>query len=146
MKFFLKIDQEQEPSVTVVCNKVTPAVTKIEALCQELCSVDECLYGYLDEEIIPLDLASVACFFTKDGKVFAATNDKEYVTKLRIKQVLELVDDRFIKINQGCVICIRQIQKFSVSFGGALKVTLKNGYCDYVARREVANIKRRLGL
>ena len=41
MKFFLKIDQEQEPSVTVVCNKVTPAVTKIEALCQELCSVLE---------------------------------------------------------------------------------------------------------
>ena len=78
--------------------------------------------------------------------MFASVGDKEYVTKLRINKVLELVDDSFVKINQGCVANASHIQKFGVSLGGALKVVFKNGYCDYVSRRELPNIKRRFGL
>ena len=146
MKFYLIIDEEKEPSVTVVCPKATPAVTKIEALCKELDWNEEVLYGYADEEIFPLSLTDIACFFTRDNKVFASIKDKEYATKLRIKQVIELVDDSFIKINQGCVANVKHIEKFTVTFGGALKVVFKNGYSDYVSRRELKNIKRRLGL
>ena len=71
---------------------------------------------------------------------------KEYLTKLRIKSVLEIVDDSFIKINQGCVVNVKYIHSFGVSFGGSLKILLKNGYCDYVSRRELVNIKRRFDL
>jgi DNA-binding LytR/AlgR family response regulator len=98
------------------------------------------------DEVIPLEVPSVDCFFTRDGKVFAILEGTEYSTRLRIKQVLDMVDDSFIKVNQGCVINVRSIQKFTVSIGGALKVVLKNGFSDYVARREVKNIKRRFGL
>jgi DNA-binding LytR/AlgR family response regulator len=146
MKFYLMIDETKEPSVTIVCPKVTSAVTKIESLCKELDWDEEVLYVYADEEILPLCLTDIACFFTKDNKVFASMGDKEYATKLRIKQVLELVDDSFIKINQGCVGNVKHIEKFTVTFGGALKVVFKNGYSDYVSRRELKNIKRRLGL
>ncbi len=146
MKFYLVIDDEREASVTVVCDKVTATVKKIEELCKDFDEQTELLYGYSENEIVPLELFRIACFFTKDGKVFASIEEKEYATKLRIKQVLELVDDSFIKINQGCVVNVNQIQKFTASFGGALKVVLKNGYSDYVARRELSNIKRRFGL
>ena len=146
MKFFLMLDKEKEPSVTVVCDKVTPTVEKIEALCRDYDEKEEMLYGYIEEEILPLPLADVACFFTKESKVFAVIGDREYAVKLRVKQVEELVDDSFIKINQGCIVNVSQVAKFSVSFGGALKVVLKNGRFDYVSRREVKNIKRRFGL
>ena len=131
MKFFLVVDKEQAPSVTVVCNRVTPSVLKIEELCKNFDDEEELLYGYLGDEVLPLELASVDCFFTKDGKVYACAEGKEYLTKIRIKQVLEQVDDSFIKINQGCIVNVRSIKKFNVSFGGALKVVLKNGFCDY---------------
>ena len=146
MKFFLKIDDNAEPSVTVVCSKVTATVKQIETLCEELDSENELLYAYADGEILPLELADVTCFFTKDNKVYVSVGDKEYVTKLRIKQVMEMVDDSFIKINQGCVAKVRQIQRFNVTFGGAMNVVFKNGYSDYVSRRELPNIKRRFGL
>ena len=146
MKFFLILDKEKEPSVTVVCDKVTPTVEKMQALCREYDENEAVLYGYADEEIIPLPLADVVCFFTKESKVFAVIGDREYAVKLRVKQVEELVDDSFVKINQGCIINVNQVEKFAVSFGGALKVVLKNGRFDYVSRREVKNIKRRFGL
>ena len=146
MKFFLIVDENQEPSVTVVCNRVTQSVKKIEELCRDFDGDEQMLFGYDGDEVTPLELAFVDCFFTKDGKVFACANGREYATKLRIRQVLELVDDCFVKINQGCVINTQRIEKFTVSIGGSLKVVLKNGFCDYVARREIANIKRRFGL
>ena len=146
MKFFLVLDKEKEPSVTVASGKMTRFVEKIEALCQEYDENEEIIYGYADEEILPLPLMDVDCFFTKESKVFAAVGAKEYATKLRIKQIEGLVDDSFIKINQGCIVNVKQVEKFAVSFGGALKIVLKNGRFDYVARREVKNIKRRFGL
>ncbi len=146
MKFYLVLDENSEPSVTVKCKSVTPTVVKIEELCSLEKDESELLYGYRDNEITPLDYAEVVCFFTRDGKVFAMVGENEYATKLRIKQVLELTDDTFIRINQGCVINIKKLEKFKASFGGALMVIMKNGYSDYVARRELKNIKRRLGL
>lgn len=146
MKFYLKLDDTAEPSVTVVCHKVTPTVKEIEMLCNTFNTEDELLYAYANGEILPLELADVTCFFTKDGKVYVSVGDKEYVTKLRIKQVMEMVDDSFVKINQGCVAKVNQIQRFTVLFGGAMNVLFKNGYSDYVSRRELSNIKRRFGL
>ncbi len=146
MKFYLLLDDEKEASVTVVCGKVTETIRKIEELCKASEVERDLLYVYDDEEILPLELSTVTCFFTKDGKVFASIGDREYATKLRIKHVLEMVDDSFIKVNQGCIANVGQIQKFAVSFGGALRVVFKNGYSDYVSRRELSNIKRRFGL
>ena len=146
MKFILKIDKEQEPSVTLVCGKVTRLVEKIEALCNEESVDGELLYGYLNDEIMPLELAEVACFFTREGKVFARMDGKEYATKLRIKEIVEIVDDSFVKINQGCVANVKRIKKFTASIGGALRVVFEDGYSDYVSRRELPYVKRRFGL
>lgn len=146
MKFFLKIDNGQEPSVTVVCDRVNATVKKIEELCKDDERAGEMLYGFNDDEVVPLALPQITCFFTKDNKVYALVGDKEYGVKLRIKQIMDIVDDAFIKINQGCVANVSQMRQFKVSFGGALKVIFKNGYTDYVSRRETKNVKRRLGL
>lgn len=145
MKFFLVIDKEKEPSVTVVCDKVTRAVAQIEALCKEDAD-GELLYGYEGEEIFPLELSTITCFFTRDSKVFARVEGREYATRLRIKDVVELVDDGFIKINQGCVANVKKVKKFAASFGGALRVFFEDGYGDYVSRRELKDVKRRFGL
>lgn len=145
MKFFLKIDPRQEPSVTVTCAKVSATVKKIEELCSSE-DEDAILYGYDGDEVIPLDFCEITCFFTKENRVYALVEDREYFVKYRIKEISDMVDDTFIKINQGCIANVNQIKKFSASLGGALRVTFKNGYVDYVSRRETANIKRRLGL
>ena len=146
MKFYLKIDPDAEESVSVVCGRVSETVKRIEALCGEAEAFDGVLYGVDGDEVVPLELSEVICFFTKNNKVYAFVGTREYAVRYRIKQIMECVDDRFVKINQGCIANVRQIQKFVVSFGGALKVVFKNGYTDYVSRRETANLKRRLGL
>ena len=58
----------------------------------------------------------------------------------------ELLDNSFIKINQGCIVNINKILKFDSSITGSIKVILKNGFSDYISRRELKNVKRRIGL
>ncbi len=145
MKFFLEINNEKEPSVTVVCSKVTDTVTKIERLCVQD-SQQDILYGYYDDEIVPINILEAECFYTNSNKVYCLLDGKEYSLKLRLKQIIELVDDSFIKINQGCIVSVKQIKKFKATLGGTLKIELVNGFSDYVARRELVNVKRRFGL
>jgi len=45
----------------------------------------------------------------------------------------------------GAVKVDELIKKFDVSFGGALTVIFKNGYTDYVSRRQMKIVKERIG-
>ena len=81
---------------------------------------------------------------------FRKVENKTYnfcgLIKERIYQVEELLDNSFIKINQGCIVNINKILKFDSSITGSIKVILKNGFSDYISRRELKNVKRRIGL
>ena len=76
----------------------------------------------------------------------AIVEDKDYKTKLRMYQVEEMITTSFIKINQGCIANISKINHFKTSFGGSVQVIFNNGHIDYISRRELQNVKRRLGI
>ena len=65
--------------------------------------------------------------------------------KERLYTVENTVGDSFIKINQSCIVNIDKIERFEASFSGALTVVLKNGYKDYISRRQLKIVKERIG-
>ena len=103
------------------------------------------LIGYKETVAKKLNLFDVNCFISESNKVFALTNEKLQV-KLRLYQVEELLDESYIKINQSCIANIRQIERVEATFSGALSVIFKNGYKDYISRRNLKNVKERLGI
>ena len=66
--------------------------------------------------------------------------------KFRLYEIEEVFDTGFVKINQSCIANISKMKKFDVSLGGALRVEFKNGYRDYVSRRQMRAVKERLGI
>lgn len=88
----------------------------------------------------------IECFIADNNKVFALYIKNKYRVKYKLYEIYELFNDNFIYINQRCLINVSKIKCFDVNFGGALKVILKSGYSDYVSRRQVKNIKERLGI
>ena len=57
-----------------------------------------------------------------------------------------MMSEDFLKINQSCIVSIDRIERFDVTPGGALTVIMKNGYKDYVSRRQMKAVKERLGI
>lgn len=142
MKYKLIINKEQEESIVITVREKTELIDEIENLINKN---NLKLIGYDGEEIQPLKIEEVYAFYTNNGKVFASTKDKSYLVKERIYQ-LEGITDKFIKINQGCLVNSNKILRFESKISGTIKVVLKNNFSDYVARRELKNVKRRLGI
>ena len=143
MKCTTIIDKTREEEVIIYAKEQTEFVEKIEAFVKSN-SLD--LTGYLNDSIIKLNITEIYCFAIEGGKIFAYTSDKRFLIKRRLYEIENMLDKSFVKINQSCIVSVSKIERFSASIAGSLLVVLKNGYKDYVSRRQLKFVKERLGI
>lgn len=143
MKFRLIIDKECEEEVIVYSHEKTKLTDEIEKLVE---NDSEELIGYIEREMYKISPYEVSCFVAEDNNVYAITDKGRLRIKLRLYQLEEILGTNFIRINQSCIVNVGEIRKFDASLAGALNVTLKNGYSDYVSRRNIKKVKERLGV
>lgn len=143
MKLEIHINPENEEKVLIFAKSRNETVIEIEKIVLNN-GVD--IVGYHDDEIIKINLNSVTCFITGDNKTYAIVGDKKYIIKTRLYKIEEMLNDSFIKINQSCIANIKKIKTFKAPLTGAMNVIFKNGYVDYISRRELKNVKERLGI
>ena len=138
-------DDLHEEGVFIYAGKNDEDAEKIRAVVESLS--ERRLMGYSEGEARVLLPSEVYCFTVEDGKIYALTEGERYQIKERLYKIEEMLeDDDFIKINQSCIVNIKMIESFDASLGGALRVKLKNGYRDYISRRQIKAVKERLGL
>jgi len=143
MKCYTYIEDVEEEKILIYAKERTKLVDEIESL---VISSDIDLTGIYNEEIVKININDVSCFISENNKVFALVNDKKYQIRRRLYQIEELNLNTFIKLNQSCIANKRKIKKFESTIGGSIKVIFKNGYIDYISRRELKNVKERMGL
>ena len=143
MKCTLIITDEHEEEVVIYARERTKLTNDIEVLVYG--SVPE-LIGYKENEVVKLNSDLISCFTVEGSKVYALTDSEKLQIKLRLYQLEEMLPDTFVKINQSCIANIRKIERFDTSVSGTLLIKFKNGYKDYVSRRQMKAVKERFGL
>ena len=143
MKLTIFIDKEHEEEVIVYTRKRTELVSAIEKLINQS---DMSLTGFNENEAVPLNTDEVFCFVTENGKVYAITEKEKLLIRQRLYQLQDNLSDDFLKINQSCLANVNKIARFDTSISGNLTVRFRNGYTDYVSRRNIRNIKERFGI
>ncbi|MBQ7122536.1 MAG: LytTR family transcriptional regulator [Clostridia bacterium] len=143
MKFRLIIDKNREEEVIVYSHNKTKLTDEIEKLVENDSAE---LIGYIEREMYKIRLSEVCCFVAENNNVYAITAVNRLRVKQRLYQLEEMLGDDYLKINQSCIVKVKEIRKFDASLSGALRVTLKNGYSDYVSRRNIKKVKERLGV
>ena len=142
MKCKVFIDKNHEEEVVIYSHQRNSLVEQIESLVN---SQELEITGYKEQETVKLDLSEVFCFICEENKIFALTEKERYKIKLRLYQLEEKLPRNFVKLNQSCIGNVKKIQRFKASFGGSLSVEFKNGYKDYVSRRQLKIVKERFG-
>ena len=142
MKFTFFADDKRE-EVIVYSKEETQIVNRIREIA-EGCTLN--LIGYIENEKVILDIDSVYCFIVENSKVYALTHDKRYKLRSRLYQIEETLPDYFLKLNQSCVANINFIDRFSATISTSLIVRFKNGYEEYISRRQLKTVKERMGL
>ncbi len=144
MKCHTYIEKDHDEMVIIYAKERTELVSEIENL---VLSNNISLTGVYNDEIIKLNPLEICCFISENNKVFAIIDNKKYQIKQRLYQLEELdFNTYYVKINQSCYANIKKIKKFESTIGGSLKVIFQNNYVDFIARRELKNVKERMGL
>ena len=143
MKIKVVIDKEKEEEIIIYAHEKNELITSIENL---VINSQMKLIGNVKGAMYPLNIKDISVFYTKDNKVYANALGKPYLLNYRLYKIEENLNDSFVKINQGCIVNISQIKRFETTVGGFVQVVLKDGYKDYISRRELKNVKRRMGL
>lgn len=142
MKCTVVIDKKREQEVVIYAHERTELINRIEALAAE----ETELVGYSDREAVLISFDEVFCFCSEDNRVFALCQNERLRLKERLYKIEEALPCDFVRINQSCIANIKKIARFDTSISGTLRVIFKNGYTDYVSRRQLKNVKERLGL
>jgi len=143
MKFSLFIDENHDEEVIVYVHSINKTVEQIKAVLEESSAE---LIGYKDKLSVIVDLDTIVCFSVENNRVYAITTSDKLYLKNRLYQLEQKLPNNFIKINQSCIANIKQIKCFDSSISGTLLVKFKNGFEDYVSRRQIKFVKERLGL
>ena len=144
MKCFTFIDKNEEERVVIYAKERNSLVKEIEKLVN---STGVSLIGTLDNSSNIINPCDVTCFMVENNKIYALIEDKKYQLKERLYQLEDMpFNEFFVKLNQSCFANIKKIKEFKTSIGGAIMVIFQNGYKDYISRRELKNVKERIGL
>ena len=141
MKCRIFIDKNREEEVQIFVHERNALSEKIKELCQN----DGLeIFGKKDRTTYRINMQEVVCFVSENNKVFAVTDMEKYEIDKRIYELEAECPETFVKINQSCIANISKIKSFDAKISGTLLVNFKNGYCDYVSRRQLKNVKERL--
>ncbi|MEG0601387.1 MAG: LytTR family DNA-binding domain-containing protein [Vagococcus sp.] len=137
-------DKYEEVEINVYAKAMTPAIQEILTICSKE-SQETPLFGYKDEQIIPIKESEVIRFFTSDKKIFCHVGNEEVL----IKEPLYKLEERFVKmirISSGEIINPDYIKNLELSFTGTIKINFKDGSFSHTSRRYMKEFKRRLGI
>lgn len=94
-----------------------------------------------------LNERDVISFFSEGQKVFARTADETYVISKKLYELEnELNETLFFRISKSEIINLKRIQRLDMSLSGTIRVIMKDGSETYTSRRNVAKLKKVLGV
>lgn len=146
MQIEVKIDPAcTEPKVIIVADSMSE---DIQSLVKRLSAdIPQVISGIRDERLEVLKEDELIRVYASSGKVFAVTEQGEYVMRLRLYELEERLDkQRFVRISNSEIINLKKVKSFDLSFAGTVCVEFLNGTVTYVSRRYVPKIKRILGI
>ena len=143
MKLRIVIDKEKEEQILIYAHEKTPLIESIERLIENDAPY---LTGYSEVGATVLSPDEVYCFISENGKTYALTEKEKLVIKSRLYIIESTLGNGFVRLNQSCIANTNKIKRFEADIYGSLMVIFKNGYKDYVSRRQVKSVKERLGI
>lgn len=146
MQIEIKIDEScKEPKVIILTDKVTD---EINELFKKLSDTQlQTIAGFKQGSLEILQLDKIIRIFAANQKVYAQTEQSEYLLRLRLYELEERLDKNiFVRISNSEIINLKKIKNMDISFSGTICVKLCGNITTFVSRRYVSKIKKILGI
>lgn len=146
MKFKLIVDKEKDEEIVATVHARSALTDEIEALILKHAGADR-IPAYQDDDWKMLAFSDIECVTVLDGKTYAIdSKNRRYRLKQRLYELEGILPSSFIRINKSALANENALDRFCVTYSGAVDAVFKCGYTEYVSRRCFAQIKRRFEL
>lgn len=145
MQIEIRIDSAYaEPKLIVLTAQMTDELREmLKSWSQET----QVISGSRNETIELIDPESIVRVYAAAGKVFAVTEEGEFMLRQRLYEMEARLDPRrFVRISNSELINLKKVKCFDLNFVGTICVRLTDGTTTYVSRRYVPKIKKLLGM
>ena len=143
MKFKLIVDETKEEEVVATVHSPSALTEQLEALILAHNGADR-IVAYDEDMWKVLTFPEIECFTVIGGKVYAIDgSNRRYRLKQRRNALEALLPGYFIRINKSAIANRKRIDRFAVTYSGAVDAVFQCGYREYVSRRCFSQIKRR---
>lgn len=146
MQVEIKIEENcQNPKIIILTDKITEEVNEI--IKKLSYTKPDTIAGFKGDTLQIINPDDIIRIFTSNQKVYAITDEGEFIVKLRLYEFEERLDkNAFVRISNSEIINLKKVKNMDLSFSGTICVKLSGNITTYVSRRYVSKIKKTLGI
>ncbi len=144
----MKVEIEINPNIedTTVVIKAKQDSIEVQKLIQKIQSINynNKIVVSKDDKAFILDFNEIESIYSRQGKVYVRKDNEEYITKSKLYELEEELNENFIRISNSEIINIDKVKNLDLSITGTIEISTKTGYTTYVSRRNIKKIKQYL--
>lgn len=146
MQIEIKIDSScKEPKIIILTESMSSEVNEI---IQRISDEKPHLLTAFREDVVEiLEQDKIFRIYSANGKVFAVTDNAEYILRFRLYELEERLSKKyFVRISNSEIINLKKVKNFDLSYAGTICVRMLDNSTAFVSRRYVSKIKKVLGM
>ena len=145
MKVHVNIDESlEESNITINCKEIDLEITRVIKNLQYNLSLQ--IKGYKEQKVFLVEPNDIVRFFAQNGYIYFDTLKNTYRCKERLKELVDILNDDFIRISNSEIVNIKMIKNLDMSLTSAIRINFINDTFTYVSRRFIKSLKNRIGL
>ena len=146
MQIEINIDAKYKtPKLIIKTESVTDEIN--EVIKKLSADVPKAIIGFSDGCAEVLAPEHIYRFYSSQGKVFAVSENGEYIIKTRLYEIDEqMCLPKFVRISNSEIINLKKARNFDLSLAGTIRVKFIDGSATYVSRRYISKVKKILGM
>ena len=147
MKVKLNISEDnKETYAEIFSSSITPEVEKAVNFIEKLGEKKDILPLILGEKTVLVKTSEIFMARVEDNSTVVYTEKEKYICKKRLYEVLENLQEDFMRISKTTIINLKKAKCVEPYFSGAFYISLTNGLTDYISRKYMPEFKKYLGI
>lgn len=144
MKVNIDIDDKHtEPSITIETNEWSDELEEIIRVIKR--KNRQRIFGIESEQTVLLSPTDIDFVYAEKRKIFACIGSRNIEIRMKLYEVEEILAPYgFMRFSKSVIGNLNRIERFELSFNGNLCVFFESGNKEYITRKYVAPIKKRL--
>ena len=102
------------------------------------------IIGAKDNRNYILDFANIICFYSEVKNTYCKTIEGSFRIKERLYEIEDMLEKDFIRISNSCIINMNYVKAFDSNYVGTVEIIMKDKTKEYVPRRRVKEIIKKL--